>query len=143
MLSRLQIGLEVPYWVGGLLIHSICLYEIHKTFHSCPGYYYKYHKFHHPCNDCACATCVGQCGRICRVMLCAHFTLGRTVAAILLQPHGRSTLLSFNLDSTLSVFNLVIHTPKSELFLASGCLPRIIGNVMPSLKKISSMQLGL
>ncbi|CAB9514857.1 expressed unknown protein [Seminavis robusta] len=35
--------------VGILLIHSICFYELHKTFHTVPGYY-KYHKFHHRYN---------------------------------------------------------------------------------------------
>ena len=90
-----------------LLIHSICFYEAHKTFHSCPGYY-KYHKFHHRFNTHVPPMAANAVGF---VEYLFAYVLPFAVASAMVGPYEMSMRISIYI---VSFTNLSIHTPKIE-----------------------------
>ena len=93
--------------LANLSIHSICYYEVHKTFHSCPGYY-KYHKFHHRFNThvtpvSANAVGIGE--------YIFAYILPFAVAGLIVRPYANATRISIYI---ISMFNLILHTPTIE-----------------------------
>jgi len=103
---------RTPFTVAGqvvaiLLVHSICYYEAHKTFHSCPGYY-KYHKFHHRFNTYVPPMSANAVGF---VEYLVAYVLPFAVAGGIVRPYVTSIRWAVYI---VSVTNLSIHTPKIE-----------------------------
>lgn len=90
-----------------LLIQSISYYEVHKTFHSTPGFY-KYHKFHHRFNTHVSPISANAVGFVEYVFA---YILPFAVAGFIVRPYADATRLSIYI---VSMFNLVIHTPVIE-----------------------------
>lgn len=93
--------------LGVLLVHSLCYYQAHKTFHSCPGYY-KYHRFHHRFNTHVPPVAANAVGL---VEYTFAYVLPFAVAAAAVSPYERSMRIAIY---TVSMTNLSIHTPKIE-----------------------------
>lgn len=90
-----------------LFLHSLCYYEAHKTFHSCPGYY-KYHKFHHRFNTHVPPMSANAVGF---VEYLFAYILPFAVAAAIVRPYATSFRWTIYI---VSMTNLSIHTPKIE-----------------------------
>lgn len=93
--------------LGVLLVHSLCYYFAHKTFHSCPGYY-KYHKFHHRFNTHVPPSAANAVGF---VEYLFAYVLPFAVAAAVVRPYEFSIRIAIYI---ISMANLSIHTPKIE-----------------------------
>ena len=90
-----------------LLVHSLCYYEAHKTFHSCPGYY-KYHKFHHRFNTSVPPMAANAVGL---VEYLFAYVLPFAVAGAVVRPYTTSIQIAIYI---VSMTNLSIHTPRIE-----------------------------
>lgn len=110
---RKDTGLSHPFVViasqvlGVLFVHSLCFYQAHKTFHSCPGYY-KYHKFHHRFNTHVPPMAANAVGF---VEYTFAYVLPFAVAAAVVRPYELSIRVAVYI---VSMTNLSIHTPKIE-----------------------------
>lgn len=93
--------------LGVLLIHSVCYYQAHKTFHSCPGYY-QYHKFHHRFNTYVSPVAANAVGF---VEYLFAYVLPFAVAGAVVRPYYQSIRVAIYI---VSMTNLSIHTPKIE-----------------------------
>ena len=93
--------------IGVLLIHSVCYYHAHKTFHSSPGYY-KYHKFHHRFNTYVSPVTANAVGF---VEYLFAYILPFAVAGAVVRPYYQSIRVAIYI---VSMTNLSIHTPKIE-----------------------------
>lgn len=104
---------QVSFWLIGvqvaciLVVHSLCYYEAHRTFHSCPGYY-KYHKFHHRFNTFVPPMSANAVGL---VEYLVAYVLPFAVACGVVRPYEISIRLGIYI---VSMTNLSIHTPKIE-----------------------------
>lgn len=100
-------GLVAAQVVAALLIHSIFYYHVHKTFHSCPGYY-RYHKFHHRFNTHVTPISANAVGFVEYIFA---YIIPFSVAGAVVRPYADGTRISIYLVSTANIF---IHTPVIE-----------------------------
>lgn len=90
-----------------ILLHSFCYYEVHKTFHSCPGYY-KYHKFHHRFNTHVTPI---SANAVSVVEYIFAYILPFAAAGFTVRPYPDAFRISIYI---LSISSLLIHTPCIE-----------------------------
>jgi sterol desaturase/sphingolipid hydroxylase (fatty acid hydroxylase superfamily) len=100
-------GMVALQLLGICTVQSICYYQVHKTFHSCPGYY-KYHKFHHRFHTHVTPMVANAVGLV-EYLFAYIFPFA--LAGAIVRPYEDSLRMALYLTSFT---NLLIHTPKME-----------------------------
>ncbi|CAB9507295.1 expressed unknown protein [Seminavis robusta] len=93
--------------LGVMAVHSLCYYEMHKTFHTFPKLY-KYHKFHHRFHTHVTPMVANAVGFV-EYMLA--YVVPFAVAGAIVRPYADCLILAVYITS---LTNLSIHTPKIE-----------------------------
>ena len=90
-----------------LFIHSLCFYAVHRAFHEIPALY-RFHKFHHRFNTHVTPISANAVGFVEYIFA---YIFPFSVAGVIVQPYANVTRFAIY---TVSMFNLVIHTPSIE-----------------------------